>query len=99
MFHIQFFFFGSDFFSESGSGLAKKPDPIRKNVLKLEKKQRKKLYFISSTPNTALFDQAPPTPYQNHHLDPVSLLMDGSGLLKPGSVSAKKPGSGTAKKI
>ena len=26
-----------------------------------------------------------PKPYQNHHLDPISLLMDGSGLLKPGS--------------
>ena len=27
------------------------------------------LYFISSTLNTVLFVQAPPKPYQNHHLD------------------------------
>ena len=52
------------------------------------------LYFISSTLNTVLFGQAPPKPYQNHHLDPISLLMDGSGsgILKPGSGSAKKLG-------
>ena len=49
------------------------------------------LYFISSNLNTVLFGQAPLKPYQNHHLDPKSLLMDGSGLLKPGS--AKKPES------
>ena len=40
------------------------------------------LYIISSTLNTVLFGQAPPKPYQNHHLDPISLLMDKSGLLK-----------------
>ena len=51
--------------------------------------------IISSTLNTVLFGQTPPKPYQNHHLDPISLLMDGSGsgLLKPGFRSAKKPGS------
>ena len=53
------------------------------------------LYFISGTPNTVLFGQAPPKPYQNHPLDTISLLIDGSGsgLLKSGSGSAKKPGS------
>ena len=45
------------------------------------------LYFISSTLNIVLFGQAPPKPYQNHHLDPISLPMDGSGLFKPGSGS------------
>ena len=30
---------------------------------------------------------------QNHHLDPISLLIDRSGHLKPGSGPAKKPGS------
>ena len=60
-----------------------------KKTFKIEKM----LYIISSTLNTVLFGQAPPKPYQNHHLDPISLLMDGSGLLKPGSGSAKKPGS------
>ena len=50
--------------------------------LNWRKSWEKKLYFISSTPNTVLFDQAPLTPYQNHHVDPRSLLMDGSGLWK-----------------
>ena len=38
------------------------------------------------------FGQAPPKHYQNHHLDPISLLMDGSEsvLLKPRSGSAIK---------
>ena len=45
------------------------------------------LYIISTTLNTVLFGQAPPKPYQNHHLDPISLLMDKSGLLKLGSRS------------
>ena len=34
-----------------------------------------------------------PKPYQNHHLNSISLLMFGSGLLKPGPGSAKKPES------
>ena len=51
------------------------------------------LYIISSTHNTVLFGQVPPKPYQNHHLDTKSLLMDGSGLIKPGSGSANKPGA------
>ena len=51
------------------------------------------LYILSSTLNTLLFGQAPPKSYQNFHLDPISLLMEGSGLLKPVSGSAKKPGS------
>ena len=41
------------------------------------------LLFVSSTLNTVLFGQTPPKPYQNPHLDPISLLMDGSGLLNP----------------
>ena len=58
------------------------------------------LLFVSSTLNTVLFGQTPPKPYQNPHLDPKSLLMDGSGsgLLKPGSGMAKNPdpsGSGS----
>ena len=51
------------------------------------------LYFISSTINTVFFGQASPYPHQNHHLDLIHFLMDGSGLLKPGSGSAKIPGS------
>ena len=51
------------------------------------------MYILSSILNTVLIGQAPPKPYQTHHLDPISLLIDGSGLLKPGSGSAKKPGS------
>ena len=50
-------------------------------------------YLALLTLNTVLIGQAPPKLYQNHHLDPISLLMDGSGLLKPGSGSAKKSGS------
>ena len=50
------------------------------------------VYFICSTLNTVLFVQAPPKPYQTHHLDPISLLIDGSGLLK------LKPGSGIGEK-
>ena len=58
------------------------------------------LLFVSSTLNTVLFGQTPPKPYQNPHLDPKSLLMDGSGsgLLKPRSGMAKNPdpsGSGS----
>ena len=50
-------------------------------------------YFIFGTLNTVLFGQVPPKPSQNHHLNDISLLMDGSvsGFLKSGS--AKKPGS------
>ena len=39
-------------------------------------------YLALLTLNTVLIGQAPPKLYQNHHLDPISLLMDGSGLLK-----------------
>ena len=85
---------GISLFYESGSGSAKNPDPDPwKKRPKIGVKVKKILYFISSTLNIVLFGQAPPKPYQNHHLDPISLLMDGSGLLKPGSGSAKKPGS------
>ena len=45
----------------------------------MEETQNKKMYIIFSPLNTGLFGQAPPKPYQNHHLDPISLLMDGSG--------------------
>ena len=56
---------------------------------------RKKLYFIFSTLITVLFGQVTPKPNQKHHLDPIGLLMDGSGsgFLKSRSGSAKKPGS------
>ena len=43
--------------------------------------------------NTVLFGQAPPKPYQNHHLDPISLFKDGSGLSKPDPDRREKPGS------
>ena len=56
-------------------------------------KVEKIVYFICSTLNTVLLGQASPIPYQNHLLDPVSLSMDGSGYLKPGSGSATKPES------
>ena len=56
---------------KSGSGYMKK-----KNIFD----------FIFSTLNTVLFGQVPPKPNTKHHLDPTSLLIDGSG-------SAKKPGS------
>ena len=71
----------------SGSGSVKRP----KTGVNVEKM----LYLISSTLNTILFGQAPPKPYQNHYLDPINLFMDGSGsgLIKLGSGSAKKPGS------
>ena len=38
------------------------------------------MYILSSILNTVLIGQAPPKPYQTHHLDPISLLKDGSGL-------------------
>ena len=41
------------------------------------------MYFISSSLTPVLFGEAPPKPYQNHHLDSIRLLMDGF-------VSAKK---------
>ena len=88
-FLIPVIFPGSDFFSESGS--AKNPDPIRKKRPKTGVKTEKMLYFISSTLHTVLFGQAPRKPDKNHHLELISLLMDGSGLFKPGSRSAKKP--------
>ena len=90
------------FFSESGSGSAKKLDSIRKNPDPDPWKKRpktgeivgKKCYISYLALLTLFFFcQAPPKPYQNHHLDHISLLMDGSGLLKPGSGLAKKPGS------
>ena len=74
------------------SGNIPDPDPWKKHP-KTGVKVKKVLYFISSTLNVVLFGQTPPKPYQNHHLDPISLFMDGSGLLEPGSGSAKKPGS------
>ena len=37
------------------------------------------VYFKFSTLKTVLFGQVPPNPYQTHHSDPVSLLLDGSG--------------------
>ena len=104
MFRNRVFFPDPDqtFFSESGSGSAKKLDSIRKNPdpdpwkkrPKTGEKVGKKCYISYLALLTLFFFcQAPPKPYQNHHLDHISLLMDGSGLLKPGSGSAKKPGS------
>ena len=74
---------------------------IRSAKIRIRKKNRPKTgvkvekdfigyrYIISSNLNTLLFGQFPPNSktYQNYHLDPISLLMDGSGsgLLKPGS--------------
>ena len=49
--------------------------------------------MLPSAFNTVLFGQAPPKPYQNHHLDSISLLMDGSGsgLLNPDTDRRKNP--------
>ena len=52
---------------QSGSGSVKKPP---KSEVQVEF-----FFFIFSTLNTVLFGQAP----LKHHLDPISLLMDGSG--------------------
>ena len=97
MFRIRLFFPDPDqpCFSESGS--AKNPDPIRKNPDPWKKRPKtgvkvKKKYYISYLAHCP-FGQAPPKPCQNYHLDPISLFMDGSLLLKPGSGLAKKPGS------
>ena len=64
---------------------------IRESKVKVKVKVKKK-YYISYLAHCP-FGQAPPKPCQNHHLDPKSLFMDGSVLLKPGSGLAKKPRS------
>ena len=84
------------FFLESGSGSAENPDQIRKNPdpdpwKKLHKTVSTVQVDIFSTLNTVLFGQVTPKSNKKHHLDPIGLLMDGSGFLKSGSGSAKKP--------
>ena len=72
----------------SGSGSAKNPDPIRENPdldpckksPKTARTGRTILYFIFSNLNTVLFGQVHPKPNKKHNLDPISFLMDGSGL-------------------
>ena len=57
-----------------GSGSKKKNFKItRRNFFLIS-------YFTLSTVNPVLFGQVRPKPYQKHHLDPISLLMDGSGF-------------------
>ena len=77
------------FFLESGSGSAENPDPDP------WKKRPKTVSTVQvdifSTLNTVLFGQVTPKSNKKHHLDPIGLLMDGSGFLKSGSGSAKKP--------
>ena len=73
---------GSDFFIESGSAKKTDPDHVKKK------------YIIFTTSNTVflvMFLQN----FIKENLDPISLLTDGSGtgFFKPGSGSAKKPGS------
>ena len=68
---------------------------MKKNVLKRQVQRDKILisYLALSTVSTVLFGQVTPKPNQKHHLDPIGLLMDGSGsgFLKSGSGTAKKP--------
>ena len=72
------------------------PDPDQTFFLSPDP-DRPKIRIQSSTLNAVIFGQAPPKPYQNHQLDPISLVMDasGSGLLKPGSGPGPGPGSET----
>ena len=67
--------FGSGyFFPDRDQTFFLSPDPDRPKIRpKTEVKVEKNLYFISSTLNTVLFGQAPPKPYQNHHLDSIRL--------------------------
>ena len=81
----QFYLYSLSFVAGSGTLI---PDP---DLGKSTGSMRIRIH--NTAINTVLFGQAPPKPYQNHHLDPISLSMDGSGLLKPGSGLAKKPGS------
>ena len=56
------------------------------------------MYFIFCTLNIFLFGQAPPKPNQKNHLDPISLLMDGSGLKNPDPDRRKNPDPSETKK-
>ena len=81
------------FWPEFRSGLAENPDPDHwKNSWNCNYKYIF-VYIIFGTLNIVLFVQVTPKPNQKHHLDLIRLLMEGSGFLKNGSVSAKKPGS------
>ena len=51
---------------------------IRKKVQKLQQ-QVEKICISYLAISTLSFFQVPPKPNQKHHLDPISLLMDGSG--------------------
>ena len=101
VFRIRTFFSrsGSNFFlSKSRSRSAKNQDPIWKIRIHEKTVQVEKLfisYLLQHSQHTVLFVQVPPKTNQKHHLDPISLFMDGSGsrFLKSGSGSAIKPGS------
>ena len=76
--------------------LSPDPDPWKKRpntVSTCTGQSRKFVYFIFSTLNTVLYGPFPPTPNQNHHLDLLGLLMEGSGsrLLKPDPDQLKNP--------
>ena len=85
------------------------PDPdrpkiwIRTGKIRIHEKTSQNLslsriFFIYHTvSSTVFFCQAPPKPNQNHHLDPISFLMDGSrsGLLNPDLDWQKRTGSAT----
>ena len=77
----------------SGSGSAKNPDPIRKSGSRSMKKTPYKynFFYFPHWVQTVFFGHVAPKPIQKHHLDPISLLMDGSGFLQSGSRSAKNP--------
>ena len=83
--------------NDSRSGSEKNPVTIRKIRIQEKKRpknvstSRKIVYFICSTLNTVLFGQVSPKPNQKHHLDPIKLLMDGSGRIR----ISEKPGSET----
>ena len=83
--------FGFGFFS--GSGSAKNPDPIRKSGSRSMKKTpyNYNFFYFPHWVQTVFFGHVAPKPIQKHHLDPISLLMDGSGFLQSGSRSAKNP--------
>ena len=70
----------SNFYTESGSGSAEYPDPWKKRP-KTVSTSRNYFNFIPvfSTLNTVLFGQVTSKPNQKHHLNPIGLLMDGSG--------------------
>ena len=77
--------FGSGFFWDPDRTFFLSPDPYRQKIrIQIHKRPKtvntsSLFYFIFSTLNTVFFGQVPPKPNQKHHLDPISLLMDGSG--------------------